>query len=279
MLTVVLGLSTALLWGLPDVPLAVAVRRIGPLPVLAGSLLIGTVLIAPVGFFIERPEFTSKGVGLAILTGTLMAAGYAVGFSAFQRAPVSVVTPIISCEGAAAAAVAVALGEDLAAGLGLLMAAAVLGVVLVGTAGRSGERIPRAGLLFAVGASLIWGVVLYLGGPVTDELDTYWGFFLVRVAATVVMLPVLFRRVARAGIVAERRRVLIWAIGDTGGNLCFYAAAASGPVALASVLAAQFALFGTLAGVVWLGERLKTHQWVGVGVVIAAVSGIAAITA
>ncbi len=56
-----------------------------------------------------------------------------------------------------------------------------------------------------------------------------------------------------------------------------FLAADRGPVAVASVLAAQFATFGTLAGVVFLRERLHPRQWVGVAVVIGAVSGISAI--
>ena len=89
MLTVVLGLSTALLWGLPDVPLAVAVRRIGPTAVLAGSLIIGTVLIAPVGLFIDFPDVTQRGLLLAALDGLLMAAAYGIAYNAFARCPIS----------------------------------------------------------------------------------------------------------------------------------------------------------------------------------------------
>jgi drug/metabolite transporter (DMT)-like permease len=56
--------------------------------------------------------------------------------------------------------------------------------------------------------------------------------------------------------------------------LCFYLAAHRGPVAVASVLAAQFALFGALSGVLLLGERLRAHQWLGIVIVLAAVSAI-----
>ncbi len=279
MLTVALGLATAMLWGLPDVPLAVAVRNIGPTAVLAGSLLFGTVLVAPVGLFVDTPEWTSKGLLLAAITGVLTAAAYGIAYNAFQRCPVSIVTPIISCEGAAAAAIAIAAGEHLSTGMAILLVCCVLGVVLVGTSGRTAERIPPAGLAFAVVGALVWGLVLYLAAKTTDELGFYWGFFSVRVAATICLVPWLLQRAIRDAIRTEPRRILIWAGGDTGGNLCYYAAASTGPVALASVLGAQFATFGTLAGVIWLHERLKTHQWVGVAIVIAAVTGIAAITA
>jgi drug/metabolite transporter (DMT)-like permease len=279
MLTVVLGLGTALLWGLPDVPLAVAVRNVGATTVLAGSLLIGTVLVAPVGLFVAMPDWTSRGLLLAAVTGILTASAYGIAYNAFARAPVSVVTPIISCEGAAAAAIAIAAGEHLSTGMAILLACCVLGVVLVGVAGGTGEHVSREGVLIAVVGALVWGLVLYLAAKTTDELGAYWGFFSVRVVATLCMVPWLLQRRIRDGIRSEPRRILIWAVGDTGGNLCFYAAASTGPIALASVLGAQFATFGTLAGVVWLHERLRTHQWVGVAIVIVAVTGIAAITA
>jgi drug/metabolite transporter (DMT)-like permease len=278
-LTVALGLTTAMLWGLPDVPLAVAVRRIGPAAVLAGSLVIGTILIAPVGLFVALPDVTGRGLLLAAADGLLMAAAYFIAYNAFARCPISIVTPIVSCEGAAAAAIAVGFGERPGIALGLLLVVAVLGVVLVGTAGRTGARVSGSGVAFAVVAALVWGFVLFLGGPVTDELGAYWGFFFVRSAASLAMLPFFLRPEIRSGIRSEPWRILIWAAGDTGGNLCYFAAADAGPVALAGVLAAQFATFGTLAGVIGLGERLKVHQWVGVGIVIAAVTGIAAISA
>jgi drug/metabolite transporter (DMT)-like permease len=279
LLTVVLGLSTALLWGLPDVPLAVAVRRVGPTAVLAGSLVIGTILIAPVGLFIELPDVTGRGLLLAGFDGVLMAGAYGIAYNAFARCPISIVTPIISCEGAAAAAIAIGFGERPGVAMGLLLAVAVLGVVLVGTAGRTGARVSNSGVAFAVVAALVWGFVLYLGGPVTDELGGYWGFFFVRSFASLAMLPFFLRPEIRAGIRSEPWRILMWAAGDTVGNLCYFAAADAGPVALAGVLAAQFALFGTLAGVIGLGERLKVHQWVGVAIVILAVTGVAAISA
>jgi drug/metabolite transporter (DMT)-like permease len=278
MLTVVLGVSTALLWGVPDVALAVAVRRIGATAMLAGSLVLGTLLVVPVAFFVPRPGFTHGALALAIGDGLLMVGAYGIAYSAFARCPVSVVTPIISCEGAAAAAIAIAFGERPGNGILALLVAAVIGVVLVGTAGHAG-RVSPSGLALAIVAAVMWGGVLFLSGPVTDRLGGFWGFLTVRSAASLVMVPFLARPAIRRGIRTEPWRLLIWTAGDTGGNLCYFAAAAAGPVALASVLGAQFAVFGTLAGVILLGERLRRHQWVGVAIVLGAVSGIAALSA
>jgi drug/metabolite transporter (DMT)-like permease len=277
-LTVVLGVATAVLWGVPGVALAVAVRRIGSTAVLAGSLVLGTLLAAPAALFIERPGFSGAAIALAVGDGLLTAAAYLIAYSAFAHCPVSVVTPIISCEGAAAAVVAIAFGERPGAGILALLGLAVLGVVLVGAAGHAGT-VPRAGLALAIVAALVWGGVLYLSGPVTDRLGGYWGFQAVRSVAALVMVPFLLRPTIRSGIRSEPWRILVWTAGDSGGNVCYYAAAAAGPVALASVLGAQFAVFGTLAGVVVLGERLRRYQWAGVAIVLVAVSGIAALNA
>jgi len=273
-LTVALGVSAALLWGVPDVALAVAVRRIGPTAMMAGSLILGTLLAAPIALFVARPEFTADAIALAVGDGLLMVAGYAIAYTAFARCPVSVVTPIISCEGAAAAAIAIAFGERPGDGIIALLCVAVLGVVLVGIAGHAGPISP-SGLALAIVAAVVWGGVLYLGGPVTDRLGGYWGFLVVRSAASLAVVPFLLRPAVRHGLRSEPWRLLVWTVGDTGGNLCYFAAAAIGPIALASVLGAQFAVFGTLAGVILLGERLRRHQWAGVAIVLAAVSGIA----
>ncbi len=279
MVTIVFGLATALLWGLPDVPLAVAIRRVGWLAVLAGSVVAGTVLVSPLLLFVDRPEFTARGLALAALTGLLITVGYATAFNAFARCPVSIATPIISCEGAAAAAIAIAFGERPSVGLLVALAAAAVGVVVVSISGRAAEPVSRAGLGFAVAAALIWGAVLALGGPVTDELGAYWGFFLVRAASTIVLAPFLFRTTVRSGMRSEPRRILIWAVGDTGGTLCYFVAADAGPVALAAVLAAQFATLAAIGGVLFLKERLRPHQWAGVAIVIAAVSAVAVLSA
>lgn len=281
-MTILLGLLAALCWGLPDVPLAVAVRRVGELPVLVGSLLIGTIAVVPIVLLSGAPELTSRGLALAALTGALTVAAYLTAFTAYQTCPVSVVTPILSCEGAVAAVIAVAAGEHISWALGALLATAVLGVILVG-AGGGGEqtRAQLPGITWITLAALIWGTVLALGPPVFRELGTWWGFLAVRVFTLVFALIVAIGagrgRALVPGLRAEPWRIAAWGLGDAAAYLCFFLAADRGPVAVASVLAAQFATFGTLAGVVFLRERLHPRQWVGVAVVIGAVSGISAI--
>lgn len=280
-MTVLLGLLSAFCWGIPDVPLAVAVRRVGEMSVLVGSVAVGLVVVTPVVLATGAPHLTQRGVLLAAVASAVTVAAYLTAFTAFQTCPVSVVTPILSCEGAVAAVIAVAGGERLSAWLGVLLAVAVAGVVLVGAGGGDGSRAHLRGIAFVLLAALLWGVVLALGSPVSHELGVWWGFLLVRAFALVLAIAAaIVTRKARAVVPALRRepwRIAAWGVGDSAAYLFFYLAVSRGPAAVADVLAAQFATFGSLAGVLLLGERLRRRQWLGVAIVVLAVSGISAL--
>jgi len=271
-LTIVLGLAAAASWGIPDIWLAQATRSVGPLAVVFGSVLIGTAAIAPAAFFVETPDWTLRGVLLAVFLGALTACAYQAAFTAFKHGSVSIVAPIIACEGAVAAAIAIAAGEHLSGLVLGLLPVAVLGVVLAAM----GEGGGRAGAVPAALAAGVWGVILVLSVPVADDLGVFWGFLLIRVCALAWTLPLALKTGAARRWRADPWRVLAWGLGDSGAYLLFVAAADRGPVAVASVLAAQFATVAVVMATAFFGERPRFRQLVGVALVIAAVSAIAA---
>jgi drug/metabolite transporter (DMT)-like permease len=270
-LTIALGLASAVCWGAPDVWLAQATRRIGPLAVVFGSLLIGLVVIAPAAAFVDPPDWTTRGVLLAIGVGVLSALAYWIAFHAFRFGSVSVVAPIIACEGGVAAVLAIAAGEDLSGLVIVFLPIAVLGVVLAAM-GRGGGK---AAVLPAVAAALVWGAILVLTSPVADDLGVYWGFLLIRVSALSFSLPFTVMAGDTTAWVRDPWRVAAWGLGDSAAYLLFVAAADRGPVAVASVLAAQFATVAVVAGML-SGERPLVRQRIGIALVIVAVTGIAA---
>jgi len=274
LLTVLLGLTAAGCWGVPDVWLAQATRSVGPFPVVFGAVLIGVVAIAPAALFVDLPHWTTRGVLLALLVGALTAIGYQAGFTAFKHGAVSIVAPIISCEGAVAAAIAIGAGEKLRASVLGLLAVAVVGVVLAAM----GEGGGKSGALPAALAAVIWGVILVLSTPVSDDLGVFWAFLLIRLSALALMLPLAVRTGAAVRWRADPWRVAAWGLGDSTAYLAFVAAAHRGPVAVASVLAAQFATVAVLVATAFFGERPRLRQLVGVVLVIAAVSAIAAVS-
>jgi drug/metabolite transporter (DMT)-like permease len=274
LLTVVLGLTAAACWGVPDVWLAQATRNVGPFPVVFGAMLIGVAAIAPAAFFVDLPDWTARGVALGVLLGALTAVAYQAGFVAFKNGAVSIVAPIISCEGAVAAALAIAAGEELHGAVLICLGLAVVGVVLAAM----GEGGGRAGALPAAVCACFWGVILVLSNPVSDDLGVFWGFMLIRVSGLVLMLPLALGSGAVTSWRRDRWRVAAWGFGDSFAYLSFVAAANNGPVAVASVLAAQFATVAVLVATAFFGERPRRRQLLGVALVIAAVSAIAAVS-
>jgi uncharacterized membrane protein len=274
LLTVVLGLTAAACWGAPDVWLAQATRSVGPFPVVFGSVLIGAAAIAPAAFFVDPPEWTTRAVLLAVLLGALTACGYQAGFIAFKHGSVSIVAPIIACEGAVAATLAIAGGEHLRGSILALLGLAVFGVLLAAM----GEGGGRSGAVPAAVAACVWGVILVLSSPVADDLGVFWGFLLIRLSALAWMLPLALRSGAVIRWRGDPWRVAAWGLGDSAAYLSFVAAANRGPVSVASVLAAQFATVAVIVATAFFGERPRRRQLAGVALVIAAVSAIAAVS-
>ena len=82
LLTVLLGLTAAACWGVPDPWLAQATRSVGPFAVVFGSLLIGTTAIAPAAIFVDLPDWTARGILLGVFLGALTVCAYQVAFRA-----------------------------------------------------------------------------------------------------------------------------------------------------------------------------------------------------
>lgn len=277
-ITVVLGVLCALAWGLPEVQLARAARNLGIVPTVIGSVAIGLLVTSPIIFFAGGlPHITAKGAVLIVGMGILTLGGYLAGFSAFQKGKLTIVAPTIACEGAVAALFAILLGESMDTRVLLLLPFAVIGVVLAAMG--TSEEGQSSGALRAAFAALIWGGILTMAAPVADEVGVIWGFVLVRVVALLLALPIGLKMGVTTNARFDWKNVAAWGIGDSVASLLYVAAADRGPVAVAGVLAAQFATVGVIVGMVVLKERLRVRQWIGIVTVIAAVSAIAAVGA
>ena len=277
-ITVVLGVLCALAWGLPEVQLARATRNLGIVPTVIGSIAIGLLVTSPIVFFTDGlPHITAKGAVLIVGMGILTLFGYIVGFSAFQKGKLTIVAPTIACEGAVAALFAILLGESMDTRVLLLLPVAVVGVVLAAMG--TSEEGESSGAMRAAFAALIWGGILTMAAPVADEVGVIWGFVLVRVVALLLALPIGLKMRVTTNARFDWKNVAAWGIGDSVASLLYVAAAHRGPVAVAGVLAAQFATVGVIVGMIFMKERLRLRQWVGIVTVIAAVTAIAAVGA
>jgi drug/metabolite transporter (DMT)-like permease len=270
--TILLGLCAAVGWGAPDVLVAQAIRRVGAFPLVACSMLFGAALAAPLALLVDWPHIPMRTLWLAPLIGLLTVVGFQFGFSAFKSGSVSVVAPIIACEGGVAAALSIAGGERPDALVLIGLPLAVVGVVLVSIGPGGG----RAGAVPAAIAAVIWGVILAATAPLSDDVGAVQAFLLVRGSAVVILIPAaLLARAVRPGI-RELRTVMVFGAADAIAFLSFAVAVHRGPASVAGVFAAQFGTVGALVAVFFYGERLLRHQVAGIATVALAVAVIAA---
>jgi drug/metabolite transporter (DMT)-like permease len=271
--TILFGLASAVGWGAPDAVLAQAVRRVGAFPVVFGSIVIGTVLVSPLALLLDVPDWTERSLLLAPVVGILTVVGFQAGFMSFKDGAVSVVAPIIACEGGVAAVLSLLGGEHVDRFVLLGLPLAVGGVVLVSRGEGGGDG--SAGVVPATAAALIWGGVLALSAPIAHDLGAGWAFLLVRGSAVVVMLPVALVLGAHRAARIEWWRVTIWGVCDAAAYFAFVLAADHGSAAVASVLAAQFGTVGAIVAVAFFGERLRRRQVLGIAIVALAVGVMA----
>ena len=280
MIAVLGGLGAATAWMLTTLCARRSTRLVGPYAGVAWVMLVGIVIMTPLALATGRPEALDAASGAWAAAGGLGAVcGLVAVYAGLRVGQIGIVAPIAATEGAIAALIAIAFGEEVGLAAGLLLALIVAGVVLASAApGHDGERGAAAGAWWGGAAAVCFGVSLYSIGRVGDELGAVWTLFGVRlVALLVLVLPlVVLRRmplvraavpfVAIAGVLELVGGVsFIWGAGDS--------------VAVAAVVASQYAAMLVAIGYLALGERLGRWQAVGVAVVLVGVALLAAVQA
>ena len=275
----ILGLLAAILWGIAAVAGALAARRIGSQQAVAWAMLISLVVAVPVAFLSGPPgEITLRVVvgTLAVSVGAL--SGFLLVYAALRLGSVSVVTPIAAIYGGVAALLSMLAGQSLSTVAIFALVAAVLGAVLAARGDGAASGLvganPRRAALLAGAAALTWGVQLFAGGQIGQELGESWLVAFIRVAGVIVIgLPLLVRR-----RLAINRRVLpllvVAGFGEVSGFTLFLYSARDG-IAQASVLTSQYAAVAVVIGVVVLKERLQPVQVAGIVLIMAGVAVLA----
>jgi drug/metabolite transporter (DMT)-like permease len=275
-LAVLGGLGAACCWAGALLCASRATRLIGPPSVLAGVMLTGLVIVGPVAAAGGIPDgLDGREVGWLLTSGSGNVAGLLFSYAALRVGKVSIVGPISSTEGAIAAVIAIMAGETVGGGVGATLGLVVAGVVLAGIApgeGPDGHHL-RATFL-AVGAAVCFGVSLYATARVSEALPLVWAVLPARVIGVVIVALPLF--VARRIRITRRALPLVVASGlcEVGG-FTSYALGSRHGIAVAAVLASQFAAVAAVAAYVLFHERLTRLQLTGV---VAIAVGVAVLT-
>jgi drug/metabolite transporter (DMT)-like permease len=279
LIAIVGGLGAALAWATTTLCSARASRSIGSLPTLAWVMLVGfgpavaAVLVAGG----STPE--GSQIGWLLLSGLGNVAGLGLVYAGVRRGKIGVVAPIASTEGAVAAVMAIALGEDLSAGVAAALVVAVVGVALAAAARGTEGRTPPAAVAFACAAALSFGGSIYATGRVSQELSIAWALLPARaVGVLLVTLPLFaLRRLSLPGRTTGGL-VVVTGLAELAG-FASYAVGARHGIAVAAVLASQFAALAAIGALVLYGERLTRWQTLGIVLIAIAVAVLSALRA
>jgi drug/metabolite transporter (DMT)-like permease len=300
------GLGAAILWAGATLASSRSSRMIGSRVVLGWVMIVGSIVGLPIGLLTGVPtDVPPQAPVLLLIAGLAYAGGLYSAYSALTVGKVSIVAPIIATEGAVAALIAVALGDELALTAAILLGVIVVGVVLssieparpdvlagdieitadalegppaavtaTGVLDHSDDDTTRAALL-AVLAALIFGVGLVASGKAAEIVPPIWVAIAVRmVGLLVVVLPLLLQRrltLTRAALPL----VVLAGIGEIIGST-LSAWGASVNIAIAAVLGSQFAAIAAVLAYFLFGERLSRTQVIGVVLIVLGVTVLAA---
>jgi drug/metabolite transporter (DMT)-like permease len=279
MIAVLGGLGAALMWAASTLCSSRSARMLGAPSVLAWVMAVGLALNL-VLLAVVRPPVPTDAPTICWLTvgGAGNVAGLLLAYSALRVGKVGLVAPITSTEGALAALIAVLAGEPLGVSSAVLLLVITCGVVLAAAAP---ELLPVAGenkgaaVWLAVGAAVAFGLSLYATGHVSSTVAMPWVLLPPRALGFVALtLPLALSRrlrLTRAALPLVAASGVAEVIGFAS-----YAAGARHSIAVAAVLASQFAAFAGVGAYVLFRERLTRLQLTGVVIVIAGVTALSA---
>jgi drug/metabolite transporter (DMT)-like permease len=280
------GLGAAIAFAAATLCSSRSTRMIGEAPVLGGVMAVGLLAVAP--FILLGPgpgPLDRTTLGWLAVSGVGNAGGLLLAYRALRFGQVGIVAPIVSTEGAITALIALLAGESLSAAVWATLAVIVAGIVLSAAhdddasgPGVVSRADARHAALFAVGAALAFGVSLYGTGRLSDDLPVAWLVLPARLTGVVaVALPLLLAR--RLALIRRAAPLVLAAgLGEVLGFVSFTLGARHG-IAVAAVLASQFAAIAAVLAFALFGERLARIQVAGVAAIVSGVAVLTALTA
>ena len=220
----------------------------------------------------------------APLTGAALGVGYLVYYTGLARGAVTVVSSATSAWLAVTVLIAVALfGERTSPGQLALMAAILVGILLLSAGPLTGSRLTGSGISSGVpwglGAMLGIGVAMALFDPATAAAGPMLAVLVVRALSAVPTYA--FARARRIPVRLPAGRdgwSLLAAVGilDAAGYVGYNLGVASAPVSLVAPIAAAHPVATIALAVIINHERPHATQWAGATLTIAATIALSA---
>ncbi len=318
MIAIIGGLGAAISWAIATLGSSRSSRMIGPMSVLAWVMIVGFVVSIPPTIATLptlAPMSLAQIAGMAI-NGVAGTTGLVLAYHALVIGRVSIVAPIVSTEGAAAAVASVILGEALGVPTALVLGAIAVGVVLASIDRRAdevaeldaplvaidpddpNEYVPaptapqpaarprhmpedaaatRRSVLLAIAAAIAFSIGLITSARLGD-VPIAWILLTSRGAGIILIaVPLIV-----SGRLQLSRRALPLVVSsgifEVIGATSYVTGAHASP-AMAAVLSSQFAAIAVVSAFILFGERMARIQVMGVALIGVGVAVLAVIRA
>lgn len=291
MIAILGGLGAAFMWAAANLASARSSRLIGASSAVAWMLLVGLAVTAPLAAVAgPLPPITPTLAFWLAASGLGSVIGLLLVYRGLRIGKVGPVLALASTEGAIAAVVAVVAGERLTIPATLVLGVIAIGIATVALAGgdaaepavpagqagvRPGPSAERRAAMFGASAAIAFGFAIYGTAQAGMSLPIVIAIMPARVAGVgLVFVPMALTRRLRM----TRRAaplVVITGLGEVLGNAS-YVVGARESIAIAAVLASQFAAVAAVAAFFLFRERLSPQQRSGV---VAIFVGVAILTA
>jgi drug/metabolite transporter (DMT)-like permease len=284
MLAIVVGLASALVYGVADFFGGLAAKRTASVVVTAFAALVGLAVMLPFAFLVPaRPSFEAfLWGGLSGITG---AAAIFLLYAALAIGPMSILSPLTAVLSALVPMTwGLISGERLPWWGYVALGGVLVAIVLVGFVPEKGAVRPRPrGILYATFSGILIGAFFIL----VDRAPADSGLFPIvanrAVSGTilVVVLLVLLVLARRRGVPAfpglrgAFGLIVACGVADAAANVLILVGLRMGDLTVMSVLAALYP-GGTIAlAAVVLRERIAPVQWAGLALALASAALLA----
>ena len=275
MLTVILGLTTSLVYGFADFFGAIASRKLSSVLVTAVAGIVGFFfLLTMIPFF--GATFSQAAVVAGIAAGVASAIGITALYASLAIGPISIISPFGAVLGALVPMTFGFFIGDRFGPLGWLALALILvAVVLVGFVPGEDVRLPSAkglALAFVAGAGIGTILIVLKFSPSDSGLASVLVMRLVSAGLLNLMLLASWLRLRKRNgsspksIIAGKFWWAVIAAGifDSSANIFFTLALRSGSLSVVSVLTALYPLGTIILARLILKERIARIQMFGV---------------
>ena len=280
MITVIVGVVTALVYGAADFLGGVASKRIAAVRVTAIAGLVGFVVMLAL-LPLVGGEFSPEAALLGALSGVTGSVAIMLLYACLAIGPMSILSPLTAVVSAIVPlTVGLVRGEQLSAIGYVAIGIALVAVVLVGFVPEKGAVRPSLrGIIMAIASGALIGAFLVIIDLTPDESGLIPLVFN-RATSSVIMfavvgLLILTGRGGTAGWRAGLAVAIACGVADTAANAGLLIGLRLGELSIVSVLTALYPAGTIILAAIVLKERIALVQYVGLALAITAAAMLA----